>query len=130
MHAAFAHPRIARIPVRLASGILAVLLGGALFAVLLAPWGGGWQAIGFAIAPDIALVLGMSSGLARGQLHPRAVPLYNALHHWAGPILLGIAAVAWIGLPWLAGAVAWALHIAIDRAVGYGPRTAEGFQRA
>jgi len=130
MNTAAAHPLLSRISVRLAYGVLAVLLGGALLAVLLAPGGGGWQALGFAIAPDIALLPGMSPGLARGQLHPRAVPLYNALHHWAGPILLGVASVVWFGLPWLAGALAWALHIAVDRVAGYGPRTAEGFQRA
>ena len=30
---------------------------------------------------------------------------------------------------WLVGALAWALHVAIDRAVGYGLRTPDGFQR-
>ena len=83
-----------------------------------------------AAGPDLALLLGIGRDLAPGQLHPRAVPLYNALHHPAGP--LALAAVVALGLlatPWLATAGAWAVHIAIDRAVGYGLRTPEGFQR-
>jgi hypothetical protein len=114
---------------RIIYGGVAVLLIGALVAILLAPGGGGWEALVFAVAPDVALLFGMAPGLARGQLHPRAVPLYNVLHSWGGPLLLGIAASLWFGLPLLAGAVAWAVHIAVDRAVGYGPRTPEGFQR-
>ena len=121
---------ITRFPGRLASGLLALLLGVALAAALVAPVGGGWQAVAFALAPDVALFAGVAPGLARGRLHPRAVPLYNALHHAAGPLLLGIAALFWLGVPWLIGALAWAVHIAVDRAVGYGARTPEGFRRA
>ena len=114
---------------RLAYGLLALLLGAALAATLLAPGGGGRQALAFALLPDLAL-LAAAPGLTRGQLHPRAVPLYNALHHFAGPLLLGLAALLGLGVPWLAGALAWAVHIVVDRAVGYGPRTPEGFRRA
>ncbi len=120
---------VSRFSRRLAFGLLTIILIGALVAALIAPGSGGWQALGFALAPDIALFAGIAPGLAPGQLHPRAVPLYNALHHWAGPVALGVAAVLWLGVPWLAGALAWASHIAIDRTVGYGPRTPEGWQR-
>ena len=123
-------PMTAPFPARLGSGLLALLLGAVLAAVLIAPVGGGRQALGFALAPDLALFVGIAPRLERGQLHPRAVPLYNALHHVAGPLLLGIAALLGLGWPWLAGALAWGLHIAVDRAVGYGPRTADGFRRA
>jgi Domain of unknown function (DUF4260) len=58
-----------------------------------------------------------------GQLHPRAVPLYNALHRFPGPILLAFVP------GFLLAAVAWGLHIAIDRTVGYGLRSRDGFQR-
>ncbi len=119
-----------RSPGRIAFGLLALLLGATLVAVLIAPGGGGRQALVFAFLPDVALLLGIAPGLARGQLHPRAVPLYNALHHPAGPLLLGTAALVWLGVPWLAGALAWGLHVAVDRAVGYGPRMPEGFRRA
>jgi hypothetical protein len=81
-----------------------------------------WQFFVFGAAPDLALFGG--AGLAKGQLHPRAVPLYNALHRFAGPIVLAFVPGFQLG------ALAWALHIAIDRAVGYGLRTPDGFQRA
>jgi hypothetical protein len=92
---------------------------------------GWWQLAAFGAGPDVALLLGIGAGLARGRLHPRAVPLYNVLHRFWGPLALG-AVVVTAGLPrgYLVGALAWALHIALDRAVGYGLRTRDGFQRA
>ena len=44
-----------------------------------------WQIWVFLFLPDVGLLAGMSSGLEKGQLHPRAVPLYNALHRPVGP---------------------------------------------
>ena len=89
------------------------------------PW---WLVVVFLLGPDIALFLGIGSGLEKGQLHPRAVPLYNALHRYWGPAALALASIV---LPegWLAAALAWALHVSLDRAIGYGLRTPEGFQR-
>ena len=89
------------------------------------PW---WLVVVFLLGPDIALFLGIGSGLEKGQLHPRAVPLYNALHRYWGPAALALASIV---LPegWLAAALAWALHVSVDRTVGYGLRTPEGFQR-
>jgi len=88
-----------------------------------------WLVIVFLLGPDIALFLGLGSGLEKGQLHPRAVPLYNALHRYWGPAALALASIV---LPegWLAAALAWALHLSLDRAIGYGLRTREGFQRS
>ena len=81
--------------------------------------------------PDIALFVGIGSGLAKGQLHPRAVPLYNALHHSGRPARASRSwRVAFVPPGYLVGAVAWALHIAVDRVAGYGLRTPDGFQRA
>jgi hypothetical protein len=40
-----------------------------------------------------------------------------------------LAASNLIPLGFLIGALAWALHIALDRALGYGLRTRDGFQR-
>jgi uncharacterized protein DUF4260 len=90
------------------------------------PW---WLVVVFLLGPDIALFAGIGSGLKKGQLHPRAVPLYNALHRYWGPAALALASIV---LPdgWLAAALAWAVHVSVDRAVGYGLRTPEGFQRA
>jgi hypothetical protein len=94
-----------------------------------------WQFFAFGAAPDLALFLGAGfaprANTRKGTrpsgpefpLHPRAVPVYNALHRFAGPIILAFVP------GFLLGALAWALHIAIDRTVGYGLRTPDGFQR-
>ena len=109
------------------AAISVVLLAGLAFevAATAAPW---WLVVVFLLGPDVALLLGIGSGLEKGQLHPRAVPLYNALHRYWGPAALALASIV---LPegWLAAALAWALHISVDRTVGYGLRTPEGFQR-
>src|SRR4051812_14277102 len=67
----------------------------AAIAVILARSGNGyWQLAAFAMAPDLALFLGLGTGLAKGQLHPRAVGTYNLLHRFWGPLALGALAVA------------------------------------
>jgi hypothetical protein len=89
-----------------------------------------WQFFAFGALPDLALLLGAGRGLAPGQLHPRAVALYNALHRAWGPLLLAaLVAAGVLGTGFLVGALAWGLHIAIDRVAGYGLRTPDGFQR-
>ena len=90
---------------------------------------GTWQLWAAFVLPDVALLAGAARGLQRGQLAPRAVPLYNALHHPAGPLLAVIVAAALLPDAWLAAALAWGAHVAMDRAAGYGLRTREGFQR-
>ncbi len=120
-------PDRARRPVYAVAG---AALAGAAVATWLTGDGGGWQLAAFALGPDIALLLGVGRGLDRGQLHPRAVPLYNALHRFAGPVLLAAAVVAgFLSGAWMTGALAWAAHIALDRALGYGLRTPDGHQR-
>lgn len=112
-----------RIPARPLYGVLFIAL---LAAVALT---GEWAALAAGmLGPDVALLLGIGRGLRPGQLHPRAVPLYNALHVYHGPALL-LAASAWLGKGAAAGAIAWAAHVSMDRAVGYGLRTRDGFQR-
>ena len=115
---------------------LFLLLVGLLLQRLFVDGGGVWHAVGFFLMPDVALLYGIARGLAKGQLHPRAVPLYNALHSFFGPALLGVVAVAGAASgvlagdgSWIVAALAWAAHIAADRSMGYGFRTAEGFQR-
>lgn len=92
---------------------------------------GWWPPVAFGLGPDLALLPGVGRGLERGQLHPRAVPLYNALHRLWGPAALLAAALA-LGLApaWTVGALAWGAHVAVDRTVGYGLRTRDGFQRS
>lgn len=119
-----------RLPLlRLAYGVLGlVLVGFAIFEVVRND-DGLWQLIVFAILPDVALLAGMSKHIEKGRLHPRAVPLYNALHMFVGPVLLAVAALVWLGPAWLVAALAWGAHVAIDRAVGYGLRDRQGYQR-
>src|SRR4051812_30195539 len=121
---------IARAPsARAAYGLLALLLGAIITGVVITQSVSGWPVLVFAMAPDATLLLGIAPGLAKGQIHSRAVPLYNALHRFAGPLLLGAAPLLGLGLPWLVGALAWATHIALDRSLGIGLRSREGFIR-
>ena len=53
--------------------------------------------------------------------------MYNALHTWWTPLALGAAALLAPALAPLA--LGWAVHVAVDRACGYGLRTSAGFQR-
>lgn len=128
MHSAHVHARRRALP-RAAFGLLTALLLAAAIAAAVSRGSGWWQFFAFGAAPDLALFLGIGPGLEKGQLHPRAVRLYNALHSYWGPALL--LAVAAVALPagYLVGALAWALHISLDRSVGYGMRTRDGFQR-
>jgi Domain of unknown function (DUF4260) len=119
------------ISTRLLYAALALLLAVAAVAAVLAEGAGWWQLAAFGLGPDLALLLGAGRGLAKGQLNPRAVPVYNAVHRFGGPVALGaVAALGLLPAGYLAGALAWAFHVALDRAVGYGLRTRDGFQRA
>lgn len=109
-----------------ALGLIAIALGIAVIATQHASW---WQFVMLAVAPDIALLYGASGDVARGQLHPRAVPLYNAVHRLLVPAILIAVAILLHANGWLAGGLAWVAHIAIDRSLGFGLRTAQGFQR-
>ena len=112
------------------AALAAALLAAAAY-VLIDRGAGWWQFFAFGAAPDLALFLGIGTGLAQGQLHPRAVPLYNALHRFAGPVVLAaVLGAASMPTGYLVGAIAWGLHIAVDRVAGYGLRTPDGFQRA
>jgi hypothetical protein len=125
-----AHGASSSTRIRTVAGVLAAGLATAAVAVCVAGPGSGWLAGAFAIAPDLALLAGIDSGLQKGQLAPRAVPLYNALHLAAGPLLLlGAIAAGLLSPLWLGAAFAWGAHVALDRAVGYGLRGRDGFQR-
>jgi Domain of unknown function (DUF4260) len=115
---------------RVAYGLaFALLLGVTAFAV--AEHGHLGAALAGGLGPDLALLLGAGTGLAKGQLHPRAVPFYNAVHRFWLPVGLVIAASAGLlGVGWLTGGLGWCAHVAMDRMAGYGLRSPEGFQRA
>ncbi|WP_021596021.1 MULTISPECIES: DUF4260 family protein [Actinomadura] len=98
----------------------------------------GWLAAAFAlaffIAPDLTFLAGLRDAhtTERGQLPARAVPYYNAAHRALVPFALMIAyAVGPIFWPPIfAGLCGWMAHIALDRALGYGLRGKDGFQRS
>ena len=84
----------------------------------------------FALLPDVALLAGIGGAHQPGQLPRRAVPFYNLMHHPLVPVALALlVATGLAGTYWLVAAVTWAGHIAVDRGVGYGPRTRDGWQR-
>lgn len=121
MTAIYLHPTNA---VTRFTSLVAGLAAGAGAFVLLGPW-----ALALWLLPDLALIAGMSRDFAgRGRLAPRAVGAYNAVHAYPGPILL--AAAGLLLSPVLLGlGLLWISHVAIDRASGYGLRTADGFVR-
>jgi hypothetical protein len=122
--------RFVRPPGRLAFAALAAALVVSAVALILVWDAAWWPVVVFALAPDLAVLYGIAPGLARGQLHPRAVPLYNALHRFWGPLAFAVVVLA-SGLPltYVAAALAWAGHVAFDRAIGVRLRTPDGFQR-
>lgn len=82
----------------------------------------------FGIAPHLAVLLGLGQPHARGQLAPRAVPVFNAMHHPALPLVtVGIAAAGLLSPFWLVGALAWLAHIVVDWGFGDGLRSRDGF---
>jgi hypothetical protein len=58
---------------RLAYAVLALALLGLLVFLVARHDTGWWRPVAFGLGPDVALVLGIGYGLARSQLHPRAV---------------------------------------------------------
>lgn len=73
------------------------------------------------LAPDLSF-LGYLKGPRFGAY------LYNALHSWIGVVLL--ATISW-GLGWSLGfsiALIWAVHIGVDRALGFGLKYSSGFK--
>ena len=128
----------ARLPMslthRLAHGTVGLgVLAGALLGA--ATWDTGLlPVVLFVLLPDSAFLLALlpSRGAApdRGQLPRHVVPVYNLLHHPAGPLaLLAVAGADLVDRFWLVAGLAWFAHIAVDRAAGYGLRTREGWQR-
>jgi len=115
---------------RLAYAAVGLVATGLAIAEVVTQHASWWPLVIFAIAPDISFLAGMSSNLARGQLHPRAVPLYNALHRYWAPAVLVLITFLLRSPEWLAAGLAWTAHISFDRSLGFGLRTPEGFQKS
>lgn len=92
---------------------------------------GWWVFPAFALAPDLAFLAGLGErGLERGQLPRRAVPVYNLVHRLWGPAALTVVALVGSLPSWvIVAALVWGVHVLVDRALGYGLRTRDGFQR-
>ncbi len=66
-----------------------------------------WQLWLFAMAPDLAFAFAGGPNLQKGQINPRAVPVYNAAHSLIGPALPAAVVLLLVGPgTWLAGALA------------------------
>lgn len=82
------------------------------------------------IVPDLTRLLGVGQPHAHGQLAPRAVPLFNALHHPVGPgALVALAAAGILPPVGLVVGLAWLGHIVIGFGIGDRLRTRDGFLR-
>jgi len=107
-----------------------IVLGG----IGIAAFAGAFASIGILapllwLAPDLTMLAGLSRDMPRdGRMARRAVPFYNAAHALFGPLALSAAGLVAGPLAFGLGLV-WLSHVLVDRAVGYGLRTPEGFQR-
>ena len=116
-------------PKRLAYAALGFVFAGLGIWLVVTQHAAWWPLAVFALAPDVTMLFGFRQGLQRGQLDPRAVPAYNAVHRYWAPIVLVVVAFVLSSTPWVAAGLAWSAHISFDRSLGFGLRTAQGFQR-
>lgn len=73
------------------------------------------------LVPDLSM-LGYLAGAEKGAV------VYNAVHSYVLPLLLGIVCV-WLSAPLgVAIATIWFAHIAFDRMLGYGLKYRTGFK--
>jgi hypothetical protein len=102
----------------------------------------------FAVLPDVALLAGADQRHPRRQLPPRAITAYNLTHGLVIPLsLIGMALAGLLAarvlnepgdkleaarrvplLAYVAG-LTWFAHIAVDRALGFGVRKPDDWQR-
>jgi hypothetical protein len=73
------------------------------------------------LAPDLSM-LGYLAGPRVGAI------AYNALHILVVPLLLALAGYVLVNSMATAIGLIWIIHIAVDRALGYGLKLSSGFQ--
>lgn len=123
-------------PVRAAWGVLGAFL--LVWSVFEAVKHGGWViplAVLGLIAPDLTFFIAKSEWTQPGRLPKRAVPAYNLMHRPITPVVWMVLSTVVTGgkpeanaAPFTLGLM-WLTHIALDRAMGYGLRSREGWQR-
>jgi hypothetical protein len=99
-------------------GIAATVLGVVLYRELGSSW---WLFAILALAPDLSM-LGYLVGNRIGAM------AYNAAHALVLPMALAVAGVLTDSTTTVAIALIWLIHIAVDRALGYGLKLPTGFQ--
>lgn len=119
--------------IRLAWAALSLaLLASAIFEAVQHGWAATGVIVAFAIMPDLALIGAFAD---RGRLRPDRVRAYNLLHTpWIPLVLLAGGATLLLaalidglgGLALFLAGLGWLLHIAVDRAAGYGIRLPDG----
>src|SRR2546430_17614074 len=117
-------------PKRLAYAALGFVFAGLGIWLVVTRHAAWWPLAVFALAPDVTMLFGFRPGLQRGQLDPRAVPAYNAVHRYWAPAVLVVGAFVLHFDPGGAAGLAWCGHISFGRGLGFGLRTPEGFHRA
>jgi hypothetical protein len=103
-----------------------LVLGAAVLLVVGA--GAAWWVLPLGVlGPDLTfLAAGGQQAEAPGHMPRRAVPFYNAAHHFPVAGGLTIAAAVLAGPTATALGLAWLSHLVWDRAVGYTLRDADG----
>lgn len=121
---------------RLYAAAAAVMFAFLLFEAVKYGWAAWVIIFVFLALPDLALIGGFRDDLARGQLAPRNVPIYNLLHSYGTALALMVLSLfpwpeLWLrpGLEFFLAGFAMATHITIDRTFGFGLRTRDGHQR-
>lgn len=84
--------------------------------------GGGWLLfVLLLLAPDLGM-LGYLTGPRVGAV------AYNAVHIYAGPVLVGLVGLFLASTLTVQLALIWTAHIGLDRMLGYGLKSPEGFK--
>jgi hypothetical protein len=94
-----------------------------------------WFGLVGLVGPDLAFAAGAGQPHQHGRLPRRAVPVYNVLHRpWLPLIMLAVVSAngqdSAQASPYVAAALGWLAHIALDRALGFNLRAADGSIRA
>ena len=119
---------------RMIWGVLGIaLLAFAIFESVKYGWVAAAVVFVFAVLPDVALIGAFREA---GLLRPERVAFYNTLHApWIPLALIAVSIIAPLpslgwglrgGLELFLAGLAWLMHIALDRAVGYGVRERDG----